>query len=229
MHPLRAIGYWVSDSNPTWPNPACFVDESQDDELKARVAIYLNSGECWVVSMGYSSCRLCGCQNGSVNLTDGYYEWPSGLAHYLEVHDVRLPDEFVQHVLAGRPPLPLPDYDEIRFDSAWWKSQTGWHDGSQVEAPLFRSYYESYGALWLTDIAPPVTAAQLRFVRRFADFSFVSTLALRDRLRSGEDLLLQHGFHASDVPTATAEAAALGLTLAHERYTSREEWHRYNR
>jgi len=36
---------------------------------------------------------------GRGELTDGVYVWPEGLAHYLEKHNVRLPQEFVDHVL----------------------------------------------------------------------------------------------------------------------------------
>lgn len=32
---------------------------------------------------------------GSKCLTDGNWVWPEGLAHYIEAHEVRLPDEFV--------------------------------------------------------------------------------------------------------------------------------------
>jgi hypothetical protein len=225
MQELRALGYWKSDDDPTWPNPVCFVDPSQDPTLKAKVVEYLKQGECWVACAGFSFCRLCGTANGSYNQTDGYYEWPSGLAHYLEVHHVRLPDAFVAHVCSEPIARALPDdLAEIAYDDTWWKSQKGWHDGSQVEIVPFRSYYDSMSALWLTEVTQPVTVAQLKFVRRFADFSFFSTLALREALRSGEPLLLQQGFHDADVPELTGEALALGLTLTHQRYASREEW-----
>ncbi|MBB6050633.1 hypothetical protein [Armatimonas rosea] len=225
MQELRALGYWKSDDNLTWPHPICFVDLSQDPTLQAKVVEYLKKGECWVACAGFSFCRLCGTPNGSYNQTDGYYEWPSGLAHYLEVHHVRLPDAFVNHVCSEPIARTLPDdLAEIAYDVSWWKSQRGWHDGSQVELVPFRSYYDSVGALSLTAVTQPVTAAQLKFVRRFADFSFFSTLALRETLRSGEPLLLQHEFHAAEVPELTEEARALGLTLTHRRYTSREEY-----
>lgn len=34
---------------------------------------------------------------GSCDFTDGVWIWPEGLAHYVEKHDVILPDDFVQH------------------------------------------------------------------------------------------------------------------------------------
>ena len=36
---------------------------------------------------------------GSHDMTDGTFIWPEGFAHYLEVHAVRPPAEFVNHVL----------------------------------------------------------------------------------------------------------------------------------
>lgn len=230
MQELRALGYWKSDTYPTWPSPICFVDPSQDPTLQARVVEYLKKGECWVACAGFSFCRLCGTPNGSYNQTDGYYEWPSGLAHYLERHDVRLPDAFVNHVFSGCPPRSLPDdLTGIAYDDTWWKSQTGWHDGSHVELVPFLSYESTYSELWLTEATQPVTAAQLKFIRRFADFSFFSTVGLRDALQSEKPLLLYEGLPASSVPALTEEAQALGLTLTHRRYTSREEYHQHVR
>jgi hypothetical protein len=48
---------------------------------------------------GWSSCRLCGCANGSTCKGDDAYNWPEGFAHYLKVHGVRPPDAFVAHCL----------------------------------------------------------------------------------------------------------------------------------
>jgi hypothetical protein len=49
---------------------------------------------------------------GGRDLTDGVWMWPEGLAHYVERHAVRLPDEFVATMVAHewepphRPELP---------------------------------------------------------------------------------------------------------------------------
>ncbi|WP_309721070.1 hypothetical protein [Armatimonas sp.] len=226
MQTVRGIGLWQSDNLPDWPNPACFVDDSQDADVRAKVVEYLKAGEITACS-SFDTCRLCGAQLSLAAQEDGYYTWNTLLAHYVGMHVVRLPDDFIQHVLSNPTPIPFPqddEYDLSRYDDTWWKSQKGWHDGSQVEVVPFQSYYDSVGALWLMAVAQPVTAAQLKFIRRFADFTFFSTLALREALRSGEPLLLQHGFHITRVAEVTAEATALGLTLTHRRYSSREEW-----
>jgi len=49
---------------------------------------------------GWSDCRLCSRANGSEDVSDGVYVWPSGLVHYVRDHHVGLPPEFVAHVVA---------------------------------------------------------------------------------------------------------------------------------
>ena len=38
---------------------------------------------------------------GSAEFTDGVWAWPAGLVHYVLKHDVRLPEEFISHVLTN--------------------------------------------------------------------------------------------------------------------------------
>jgi hypothetical protein len=39
-------------------------------------------------------------------LTDGRYVWPGDVAHYVRAYNVRLPDEFVEHVVASGGVVP---------------------------------------------------------------------------------------------------------------------------
>jgi len=75
----------------------------------------------------------CGRHNGSAELADGTYCWPEGLAHYLEAHQVRPPEEFVEHVVSGRVSelgLPAPAFDPLgQRDRSW--------PGAQFEALLW--------------------------------------------------------------------------------------------
>jgi hypothetical protein len=41
-----------------------------------------------------------GYPTGRLDLSDGVWLWPEGLAHYVEAHGVRLPDEFVAYAVA---------------------------------------------------------------------------------------------------------------------------------
>jgi hypothetical protein len=110
-----------------------FVDPAIDPGERARVSRYLRGGTPWVAAGGFSVCRVCGDANGSAELTDGtHLVWPEGLAHYVEAHNVWLPDEIV--ALMGAVPAPV-DVDgfgegvmvtgELVIDQSWWRSLGG--------------------------------------------------------------------------------------------------------
>lgn len=67
--------------------------------------------------MGYSPCRLCGMNNGALELSDGVYVWPEGLRHYVVDHDVRLPQEFVSHVATT-----TEAFETAGRDESWWRA-----------------------------------------------------------------------------------------------------------
>jgi len=109
----KEIGFWSDPSNELTrglPDPRALVDGSWDSVEREAVTRYLRAGDVHLWLKGYSWCRFhCGIPNsemGSKTLTDGDYVWPEGLPHYLEVHHVKPPQEFVDHVLekqrAGR-------------------------------------------------------------------------------------------------------------------------------
>jgi len=118
--PLILIGYWSGGDGPNddWPDARDFIDESWDEDERIDVGLYLTHGLVARAWMGYSPCRLCDKQtNGNLELTDGIYIWPEGLAHYVREHQVRLPHEFVAHVRTRRELA-----DEIVVDDAWWRT-----------------------------------------------------------------------------------------------------------
>jgi hypothetical protein len=70
------------------------------------------------------TCGIADSSMGSRDLTDGTWVWPQGLAHYVEVHNVMLPQEFIDHVLAGASfsqPVESQSYD----DEYWIKWCSG--------------------------------------------------------------------------------------------------------
>ena len=142
---LRLIGYWDGpQATGGWPDVCDFVTPI-DGVVSRRVASYLRSGTWFVAAAGVSRCRLCGVMNGSAELTDGTrFVWPEGLAHYVEEHGVRLPEEFVD--LAGRGVSPAVDPDrfaaalqsgDVIIDVQWWRRQgeAGRPDRSVVHLP----------------------------------------------------------------------------------------------
>ena len=124
--PLRLIGYWAGPTAPDWPDPKNFVDATWDRHERDVIADYLRCGFIYRAFGGLSTCRFCGQQNGALELSDGVWLWPDGLAHYVDDHSVRLPVEFVDHALDY-----LDRLGESDRDTEWWRAQTSWRHDSQ--------------------------------------------------------------------------------------------------
>jgi hypothetical protein len=48
---------------------------------------------------GWSTCRICGCRNGSSEYTYKGFRWPSGFDHYIENHNIKPPLAFRDMVM----------------------------------------------------------------------------------------------------------------------------------
>ncbi|MDI2126793.1 hypothetical protein [Yinghuangia seranimata] len=114
---LRMVGYWWSEDASAYPDPKVLVDPGWDMEERVLVETYLHDGQVARQFMGASRCRICGQANGGDERTDGTYIWPSGLGHYVIEHAVRLPREFVEHVLRR-----AQEIEDARIDVTWWKA-----------------------------------------------------------------------------------------------------------
>ena len=54
-------------------------------------------------------------------MSDDALAWPEGLAHYVEYHNICLPEAFVTHALSNEPPTALPDGCKDRpIDLHYW-------------------------------------------------------------------------------------------------------------
>jgi hypothetical protein len=51
---------------------------------------------------GWSTCRICGCHNGSAEYQHRGWCWPSGYSHYVEEHNVKPSLAFLEFVLGER-------------------------------------------------------------------------------------------------------------------------------
>jgi len=112
---LEAIGWWYDPNEPACRDPKpeqCVIE--WEEEYKARVLSYLKQGCLALAFLGYDSCRFnCGVADsiiGSKEFTDGKFVWPESLVHYIEVHNVGLPEEFLQFV-EGRN-FKVPDFSD---------------------------------------------------------------------------------------------------------------------
>jgi hypothetical protein len=102
---LKAVGYWWSHPNDNFPadgqfpDPTLLVSPSWCETERGQIVAYLQGGHTYSQWRGLSYCRFeCGIPDsdmGSRCLTDGVWVWPEGLAHFIDYHNVRLPDEFV--------------------------------------------------------------------------------------------------------------------------------------
>lgn len=119
---VRLIGYWRNEQHPEYPDPHQPIDPDrpEDDDERRLVGTWLAAGTYTRHFMGLSPCRICGRANGASEYTDGTYAWPEGLGHHVEVHAVRLPDEFEQHVISRNDVLEATD-----FNLDWWLANTG--------------------------------------------------------------------------------------------------------
>jgi hypothetical protein len=99
---LNGIGFWCGDpsSASELPHPRDLVGQDWSPEELQFILTYLKSGRKGVARAGFSFCRFgCGVPDsemGCRTLTDGIWAWPEGLAHYVAVHTVTLPEQFVQ-------------------------------------------------------------------------------------------------------------------------------------
>ncbi|MCA1480932.1 hypothetical protein, partial [Bradyrhizobium sp. NBAIM08] len=85
--------------HPNRRHPRHFIDKTWAPAERDRVIKYLEAGRRGESWMGWSTCRFCGKENGTCDLTDDVYIWPEGFAHYLREHAVKPPTKFVAHVL----------------------------------------------------------------------------------------------------------------------------------
>ena len=98
---MKNVGFWIWDSE-----PEKLVDPGWNPFERVAVIRYLEAGKILETYLGSAYCRM-GCfggkmasQMGSRDLTDGIWIWPEGFTHYLEVHQVKPPAEFVRWALA---------------------------------------------------------------------------------------------------------------------------------
>jgi hypothetical protein len=126
-----AIGYWYAEDRSNLPDPAWFIDDNYPEAEKKKVIDYLKKGKRINLYKGWSNCRICGAQTpGGSDDTDGIYIFPSGLVHYVEKHNLRLPDEFIKRIDENKSSLSenYVDMSNISINSAsfdWWYDQKG--------------------------------------------------------------------------------------------------------
>src|SRR5215475_13778990 len=105
----KIVGYWsYSPDDPALPYPqANSKPWARQEEFVAKLkAIEQGIRERRYGKLtayrGLSMCRLCRVLNGNEEFEYGDYRWPSGFLHYVEVHNVRPPADFLAAVLKAK-------------------------------------------------------------------------------------------------------------------------------
>lgn len=210
MGSLILVGYWRSRQEPAWPDPAWFVDSSWDMVERRRVADHLRGGRETALGLGLSWCRFrCGASLASTLLSDGTWIWPASLTHYLECHDVRLPDEFVRHVLVQHRVFDVPA-GVAAIDDAWWKSQPGWFAGESYMTP------GEMGRLSAVAVRSVTRRQAMEFLRRFDTISALSDQEVLRRLELREPVVLSESCDYSLYAQNAEDAMQSGLVLIYE-------------
>jgi hypothetical protein len=126
---LNLIGYWASceegqEETPGWPDPrdVMGVWDSADRQSVIR---YLSSGIIFRKYLGYARCRICDAVLGSDEMTDGTWAWPEKLDHYVEVHGVQLPKDFIESARAAAWRMPASLREEFASPEMWMDAGRG--------------------------------------------------------------------------------------------------------
>jgi hypothetical protein len=162
---LKAVGYWNHEgwrfSMPVppsfvaftagFPHPPRLVEALGACTPDDRVLKYLRSGNTRNKFLGMSYCRFGACVSGpgplgSQCVTDGEWVWPEGLAHYVEVHRVPLPAEFLATMERHGWKVPRGSTAQVqaapsRNDGTYWDPSfwVAWTAQSLTSAPPRRS------------------------------------------------------------------------------------------
>ena len=161
----RAIGFWRSGNrgDEQLPYPWELVRRKWiSADKKALLVTYLKAGATCESYRGMSYCRFrCGIEDskmGHRDFTDGIWIWPEGLYHYVEQHELMLPNDFVAHCEAGNWIVPADAAQGIRVPDVWdYSYWIAWarNEIQNAEAPrsfggrtqgLIADLYHGYGA-----------------------------------------------------------------------------------
>ena len=176
--PLIGYGYWRTQHDLCMPDAAWFIDPTWAAAERHQVTRYLRQGLPFAHWMGYDQCQFY-CQiPGSLQpyreLTDGTYAWPELLPHYLEHHQVRLPQPIVSYIMRQS---SFPQAEAVAIaectavDKSCWQTRTGWNTQAttlgfmpEQEAKEFIRRYNQ-GKLFLEEKTPQEKLAIERMVR----------------------------------------------------------------
>ena len=124
----KMIGYWNDKHTQGFIDPHKLVIV-WDEELKHKVVAYLEAGKECNHQKGPSKCRFCNEFVGSCEKTDGVWMWPEGLPHYIEEHNISLPEGFLAYIKDNNFVMDVKKYSTCSLDfwRAYCKGYKAWN------------------------------------------------------------------------------------------------------
>ena len=98
---LTIVGYWG-----TWGNDTKLPKPNSANYNVSLVADKLKNSDYLRGYRGVSTCRICRERVGAGELTNYEYVFPSGLQHYVEEHEIELPNFLVESLMKEHTPSP---------------------------------------------------------------------------------------------------------------------------
>lgn len=96
MKIIKELGPYVYDENMEFHPSSTGKETPQDVE---QIVSYLLSGVLWVGRASLKECEICDVVAGPhAFVTDGTWLWVKWLSHYVKVHNLELPIEFLSHI-----------------------------------------------------------------------------------------------------------------------------------
>ena len=116
--------FWRDSEDDKYPWPEDIITPNfwKDPQEKEKIVSYLKSGSPCNHYRGSSWCRICKECLGSFERTDGIYIWPDKFEHYVECHDISLPDKFIEHIRTNNYQISVAveDMDGLEQDDSFW-------------------------------------------------------------------------------------------------------------
>lgn len=99
--PLNREGFWYSEHSPYLPKPVPREKawKGKREFLTALAEKESSPDANSTQYRGWSTCRICGCNNGSSDYELDGWLWPVGYSHYVEEHNVRPSLAFQEFIL----------------------------------------------------------------------------------------------------------------------------------
>lgn len=115
-------GFWYSEYEPWFPVPEERMDDMPRKSLFLDLMVEAEE-ECrsqWetIYYRGFSTCRICGRHNGSMEYHFKRWHWPSGYRHYIEEHNVRPSLGFQMMIMGARFEYPTKTRQELKLERA---------------------------------------------------------------------------------------------------------------